>query len=77
MGPFATQPFGPGQFLREAASLVVHLQQANFSPQSLPRTETAPGAGVTETGTGPSGRFPIGAAQCTGNLHPPFRWRLL
>ncbi|WP_312842371.1 hypothetical protein, partial [Stutzerimonas nitrititolerans] len=51
--PFPAQPFGPGLFLRDAALLVVHLEQPNFSPHALPRVKTGTGAVADEMATDP------------------------
>ncbi|MCQ4288596.1 hypothetical protein NA647_14280 [Pseudomonas stutzeri] len=50
MALFAAQPFGSGLFLRDAAFLVAHLEQPNFTPRAIPmdgvNAASPPGAGA-------------------------------
>jgi len=50
MAAFAAQPFGPGLFLRDAAFLVAHLEQPNFTPRAISmdgvNAASPPGAGA-------------------------------
>jgi len=49
MALFAALPFGSGLFSRDAAFLVAHLKQPNFTPRAIPmdgvNAESPPGAG--------------------------------
>ncbi|MBC8649541.1 hypothetical protein F3I76_08470 [Pseudomonas sp. MT4] len=60
MARFAAQPFGPGLFLHDAAFLVAHLEQPNFTPRAISmdgvNAASPPGAGAAlpraKTGSG-------------------------